>query len=466
MLSNKLIKLFNEFKKETGKYNDLNIEDVEFESKKIVDVFDIVRRGASPRPIKEYMVDSTYIGQKYNWLKIGDVTKSNVFLKKTSQYINEDGMKKSVLGKKGDFLVTNSMTVGVPIILDIDTCFHDGFLYLGFNDRNQEEYYNMYLFYYFTSYRQELMLKSKDGIVNNLNIDIVKEASIVLPKQYNVKYISFKIQKAIVEFLDYQKEQTWKLRKQMLLLQNKTNAIDRGVLSSIFEMKNSFIIEQFNKWAKLASYKIDGNDIKLDPDINFFDDKQEDIVGAKKLEKNQDLILENAVREGIPVYTGGLKVLCYVDQHKYKDKIFIANHDNPDISFANNGDGSAGRNFFIHKNNYFINQERTVIKFNKDKNYYSLFIYYQIKDMREKFNMNRVNRPTPKDLKNFDFNIRIPYSTKNYSSYKIQQILVEFIEAFDLWKNKILSLTNSVEEKSNAVDTAFLNEIFKGSDDD
>ena len=202
-LDSQVIEKFKEFQKKNGKYCDLDIENVKFNNLSVDSIFDIVRRGASPRPIKQYQVDKDYSGLKYNWLKIGDVTKSNIYLRKTNEYINEDGKNNSVLGKKGDFLISNSMTVGVPIILDIETCFHDGFLYLGFNDNVQEKYYNLYLFYFFTSYRQTLISKSKDGIVKNLNTDIIKTVSIPIPQDYNENYKSMDIQKAIVEFLEY-----------------------------------------------------------------------------------------------------------------------------------------------------------------------------------------------------------------------------------------------------------------------
>lgn len=172
MLDHEIIEKFKEFQQKTGKYLDLVIEDVRFEkvdlfseNKQCKSVFDIVRRGASPRPIKNFIVDRNSTEEKYNWLKIGDVTKSNIYLKNTNQFISKNGKEKSVLGKKGDFLLTNSMTVGIPIILDIDTCFHDGFLYLGFLDRKQQNYYSLYLYYYFKSYRNKLLAKSKDGIV-------------------------------------------------------------------------------------------------------------------------------------------------------------------------------------------------------------------------------------------------------------------------------------------------------------
>jgi hypothetical protein len=260
-LDSQVIEKLEEFQEKTGKYLDLDIENVVFDNLTVDSIFDIVRRGASPRPIKNYQVNKNYNGVKYNWLKIGDVTKSNIYLKETNEYINEDGKNSSVLGKKGDFLITNSMTVGVPIILDIETCFHDGFLYLGFNNKDQHKYDNLYLFYFFTSYRQTLISKSKDGIVKNLNTDIIKTVSIPIPKDYNNKYKSIDIQKAIVEFLEYSFDNLERIKSNIDKRYDIVSKMKKSLIPSTF--KRTAIQKRFKKYA-------DENGIEFDiTDINF-----------------------------------------------------------------------------------------------------------------------------------------------------------------------------------------------------
>lgn len=454
MISKKMIELFNIFKKETGKYQDLDINDIQFESKEIQDVFDVVRRGASPRPIKEYVIDSSYSGKKYNWLKIGDVTKSNIFLKKTSQYISEDGMKKSVLGKKGDFLVTNSMTVGIPIILDIDTCFHDGFLYLGFNDRNQKEYYNMYLFYYFTSYRQELMLKSKDGIVNNLNTDIIKKANIVLPKPYSEKYTSFKIQQAIVEFLDYQKAQTEKLQEKMSFLEEKASQLGGTILSRVFEMQDPFVVEQFKKYCLHKKLDIQIKDfdfetLELGSVANF-------VGGSGKYKK--DYIDFN--QGEYPLMTGSLEKKNYIEAMEDKDII-------REESVSYNKDNDAGSRAFYHTSPYILGGHHygVFIKKEEKSRISTKYLYLTMQNifLHNKFYQSQKPIANSSLIKKFE--IKIPTGSNEFSM-KLQKIIVDFIETSTLWQNKIIDLTNSVQTKCDILDRALLNEIFKGFDDD
>lgn len=181
---------------------DLKFEDVKFDYPVLDEVFDTVRRGASPRPIKKYIVPENYTGEKYNWLKIGDVTASGKYLNKTKKFINADGKDKSVLGKKGDFLITNSMTIGVPIILNIPVCFHDGFLYLGFDSNEQINYNKDYLYYFFEYNRHRLKYLSKSGVVNNLNTEIIREVQIPIPKSIPSKLTSYELQEIIVDFIE------------------------------------------------------------------------------------------------------------------------------------------------------------------------------------------------------------------------------------------------------------------------
>ena len=219
------------------------------------------------------------------------------------------------------------------------------------------------------------------------------------------------------------------------------------------------MVEKFNNFSQNRGYNLVLQNISF-IETNFFEEKQKNLLLPKKLEKNQQLILENSVKEGIPVYSGGKEKICYVDKNKYLSKVFIPLEKNPDISFANNGDGSAGRNFFIHKTPYFINQERTVISFKNDSDYYSLYIYYFIKDMRNKYNMNRNNRPTPKDLPSFNIQIQKPLKTNEYTSKEIQQIIVDFWEDLMGQIDKQLKIYKRMSEVVENIDKAFLYRTF------
>ena len=100
-----------------------------------------ILRGGSPRPIEDYITDSQ---DGLNWIKIGDVKSEDKYLRKTAEKIKKEGLSKTRQVKKGDFILSNSMSFGRPYILDIDGCIHDGWLVI----QDYQEAYDMQFLYY------------------------------------------------------------------------------------------------------------------------------------------------------------------------------------------------------------------------------------------------------------------------------------------------------------------------------
>lgn len=83
-----------------------------------------IRRGASPRPIQDYIKETGI-----PWVKISDATASNSrFIESTSEFIKEEGRDKSRYVEKGTLILSNSATPGIPKFMGIDACVHDGWL--------------------------------------------------------------------------------------------------------------------------------------------------------------------------------------------------------------------------------------------------------------------------------------------------------------------------------------------------
>jgi len=97
----------------------------------------------------------------------------------TKQKIKRKGLNKTRFVKKGTLLLTNSMSFGHPYVLNIDGCIHDG--WLAFSDFNN--ILPEYLYYYLESdIAMKQFTRSVDGsVVNNLNIEKVKNAVISFP---------------------------------------------------------------------------------------------------------------------------------------------------------------------------------------------------------------------------------------------------------------------------------------------
>ncbi len=96
----------------------------EWQTRKLDSMF-TVRRGGSPRPIESYITNRA---DGLNWLKIGDIDVGAKYITKTSSKILKEGLSRTTLVKKGDFILSNSMSFGRPYIMGIDSCIHDGWL--------------------------------------------------------------------------------------------------------------------------------------------------------------------------------------------------------------------------------------------------------------------------------------------------------------------------------------------------
>ena len=131
-----------------------------------------IKRGGSPRPIQKFLSD-----EGYRWLKISDVTSlSAPFVLNIAEHIKEEGLSKTVFLKAGSLVLSNSATPGIPKILDLDTCIHDGWLYFP-----KSQLSNEYLYLLFKEIRPQLLNLGNGSIFTNLKTDILKNFEISLP---------------------------------------------------------------------------------------------------------------------------------------------------------------------------------------------------------------------------------------------------------------------------------------------
>ena len=147
-----------------------------WEVKKLGEVC-VIERGGSPRPISDYLTNSE---NGVNWIKIGDAVEGSRFINHTEEKIKPEGVKKSRMVYKGDFILSNSMSFGKPYILGLDGCIHDGWLVI----RDSNGLFNKnYLYYYLSS--NDLYCEFKKlavgGVVNNLNSKIVRDVNVSIP---------------------------------------------------------------------------------------------------------------------------------------------------------------------------------------------------------------------------------------------------------------------------------------------
>lgn len=136
-----------------------------------------ILRGASPRPIQNFITESV---DGVPWIKIGDTTPGEKYVTSTRQRITDKGAKNSRLISPGDFILSNSMSFGRPYISKIHGCIHDGWLAISDFENNID---SDYLYHVLQSHAMQLEFsqRASSGTVSNLNADIVKSVQIPLP---------------------------------------------------------------------------------------------------------------------------------------------------------------------------------------------------------------------------------------------------------------------------------------------
>ena len=143
--------------------------------KKILQNMMTIRRGASPRPIKDF------IGNDIHWIKIGDGTKGDeLYITDTKEKIKMDGKTKSVYLKEGSVIFANcGVSLGFVRILKIDGCIHDG--WLSFEKIDNETLNKIFLLKVINFSTKYLRRIASGGTQPNLNTSIMNKFKIIVP---------------------------------------------------------------------------------------------------------------------------------------------------------------------------------------------------------------------------------------------------------------------------------------------
>ncbi|KIP65326.1 restriction endonuclease [Vibrio harveyi] len=186
-----------------------------------------IQRGASPRPIAKFITDDE---DGVPWIKIGDTESGSKYVEQTAQKITKEGATKSRVLKKGDFIISNSMSFGRPYILNITGAIHDGWASISeFSDKLNSDF----LYHYLSSQSVQNYWISKinSGSVSNLNADIIKTLPVPIPCPDNPEK-SLAIQAEIVRILDAFTELTAELTAELNLRKKQYNYYRDKLLTS------------------------------------------------------------------------------------------------------------------------------------------------------------------------------------------------------------------------------------------
>ena len=171
-----------------------------------------VIRGASPRP----KGDPLFYGGEVPRLMVQDVTRDGKYVTPSIDFLTSEGAKKSRPMVAGSLVMVCSGEVGVPAILAVDACIHDGFL--GFTEINKDCDLE-FLYYSFDSLRQSFHSSATHGgVFTNLTTGIVKDFLIALPpKQEQIRIAKILSEVDLrIKVLNAKKELTIRLKQGLL----------------------------------------------------------------------------------------------------------------------------------------------------------------------------------------------------------------------------------------------------------
>jgi len=124
-------------------------------------------RGSSPRP----KGDPRYYGEGIPRLMVADLTRDGMYVTPSIDSLTIEGAKKSRPMMKGDLVMAVSGRPGLPAILNVDCCIHDGFA--GFRELSQN-FNKVYLYHYLKLYISQVSKRSVGAIFKNITTSDIR----------------------------------------------------------------------------------------------------------------------------------------------------------------------------------------------------------------------------------------------------------------------------------------------------
>lgn len=380
---------------------------LKWEIVKLSDIFEIAR-GGSPRPIHNYFTEEE---NGINWIKIGDTKNIDKYITKTKQKIKPEGIKHSRLVKEGDFILSNSMSFGRPYIMKTTGCIHDGWLLL----RDKKPNLNKDFLYYLlgTQFIYNFFKRSTlGGVVENLNIELVKQIKIPLPPK--------EIQEQIVSLMDgaYQQKKAKEQEAKELLDNIDSYILDELGIEAPQPPKEGAVKCFTVKATEVRGGRADTNYYKseyreLEESIKsgrfpverlgniVENDLIKGILPSKKQQKGKAKLLQIS---NISSIDGSIDCLSCLN---VDESIFTKQHalEENNLVFVITGATIGKVAIWKEKKGYYLGGDLVKGKINKKNNPYYVFLYF-LSQLGQKQILREITGATnghlaPKDIKNF-----------------------------------------------------------------
>ena len=153
----------------------------------------VIVRGSSPRP----KGDARYYGGNVPRLMVEDCTRDGIYVTPRIDFLTDEGAKLSRPMAAGDVVIVVSGNPGLPAILAVDCCIHDGFV--GLRQLNKDRVSSDYLYHYLSFIKSHTDSQATGAIFRNLTTDQVANVEILLPPLAEQRRIAGRLREQLAE---------------------------------------------------------------------------------------------------------------------------------------------------------------------------------------------------------------------------------------------------------------------------
>lgn len=170
--------------------------------------------------------------------------------------------------------------------------------------------------------------------------------------------------------------------------------------------------------------------------VSLTDDTLFEFVhGTLGSNKKKLSVLNTGHDDDIPVFTAGKPPIAHIKEIEQKPPVDCSSLS-PVISFASNGDGSAGRNFIIHDRPFYICADRVGIRIISPDISMS-YLKYALRNMKKEYGFNHAHKANQQNLSIVKFDV--PILEDGSFDLECQQDIANKHMAIEQYKNEIIA---------------------------
>lgn len=239
-----------------------------------------IRRGASPRPIKnkKWFSQTSQVG----WIRISDVTEQNGRIHQVEQHLSDAGQKKTLVLKSKHLLLSIAATVGKPVQNYIQVGVHDGFIVF------MDPKFDLdFMFYFLEKYRPNWARFGQPGSQININSELVRDLVVSIPTAHE--------QVAVAQFIITLDNLIAATQDKIDALEQAKKALLQRLFDQSWRFKGYSDPWEKRKLGETNSYFTDGNYGESYPKESELSDKENGVPFLRGSNlRNGELIEDNA----------------------------------------------------------------------------------------------------------------------------------------------------------------------------